>query len=81
MPEPKYFPAYPPMVRGTAQAPQRDFCSRKGAVKLAEMIRAAWAKCGRDVRPTIRLVPVKVREDALYAVDLPPEVASGIWRP
>ena len=81
MPEPNYLPAYPPMQRGGAQNPQRDFCSRKGAVQLAEMIRQAWAKCGRDVRPTIRQVAVRQRDDALYAVDLPREIASGIWRP
>jgi hypothetical protein len=69
------------LTRGGAQLPQRDFMTKEGAQVLADMVREAWAQCGRDVVPTIRSIGAQPRKGAVYVVDLPPEVASGLWRP
>jgi hypothetical protein len=81
MPDGNYLHPYPPLTRGGAQVPQRDWMTYAGAHALADMIREAWARCGRDVRPTVVHIANQPRKGAVYVVKLPPEVASGVWRP
>lgn len=71
---------HPPFNGGPAQT-QADYCTKAGAERLAEMIVAAWAKCGISIEVrVVQTSPNNVKpEHSIYAVQMP-TIINGLYR-
>lgn len=67
---------HPPFVHGGAVLYHQRLGEREFNLRLAAMIRDAWAQCGHDVRPTVE--PSGVEDAAVYWVVRLPNIINGM---